>query len=156
MLARGGGGAILKNNGIVIAYWWAIWDTASVAHLEVRTGIPDHQTFWEALALLISMVTWKKHFATGPVLIIGDNIPALQNTLDLKGRGALMAISREIAWRQARFRWRFDVGHLPSEFNKAPDALSRFAAPSPEPWPYEALEGATESTIPDIKSIWKC
>ena len=90
------------------------------------------------------------------MLIIGDNIPALQNTLDLKGRGALMAISREIAWRQARFRWRFDVGHLPSEFNKAPDALSRFAAHSPEPWPYEALEGATESTIPDIKSIWKC
>ena len=34
------------------------------------------------------MITWKKHFATGPVLIIGDNIPALQNTLYLKGRGA--------------------------------------------------------------------
>ena len=58
-----GGGAILKNNGVAIAYGWAVWDTASVAHPNVRTGIPDHQTSWEALALLISMITWRRHFA---------------------------------------------------------------------------------------------
>ena len=101
------------------------------------------------------MITWRKQFTT-PVLIIGDNIPALQNTLDLKGRGALKAISIETAWRKARFRWQFDVGHLPSEYTKAPDALSRIAAPKPEQWPYDALVGAREDLIPDVASIWKC
>ena len=84
----------------------------------VQTGQARHQTFWEALALLISMLVWQKCFALGPVLIIGDNVPALQNTMDLKGCGPLLAVSREIAWRKARGRWTYDVGHLPSEHNK--------------------------------------
>ena len=58
-----GGGTILKKNGVAIAYEWAVWDTASVAHPNVRTGIPYHQTSWEAWALLISMMTWRIHFA---------------------------------------------------------------------------------------------
>ena len=52
--------------------------------------------------------------------------------------------------------WHFDVGHLPSEYNKAPDALSRIAAPKPEQWPYNDLAGAREDLIPDVASIWKC
>ena len=58
------------------------------------------------------------------VLILGDNTAALQNTLDLKGNDALLSIAREVAWRKARYNWQYGVGHLPSEFNDAPDSLS--------------------------------
>ena len=115
-----GGGTTLRHNDIITEYWWAVWDDKEVSRLGVQTGQARHQTFWEALALLISMLVWQKCFALGPVLIIGDNVPALQNTLDLKGRGPLLTVSREIAWRKARGRWTYDVGHLPSEYNKAP------------------------------------
>ena len=96
-----------------------------------QTGQAHHHTFWEVLALLMSMIAWKSFFAEGSVLIIGDNMPALQNSLDLKGCGGLMTVVRDIAWRKARCRWHYDVGHLPSEHNKAPDILSRVAAPDP-------------------------
>ena len=79
------------------------------------------------------MLVWQDRFREGTILIIGDNIPSLQNTLDLKGRGPLLAISREIAWRKARHSWHYSVGHLPPEHNTAPDTLSRQAGPSIKP-----------------------
>ena len=149
-----GGGATLRHTGKTIEYWWTIWDERDVQKMKVQTGQARHQTFWEALALLISMIAWRDCFQWGPVLVIGDNVPALQNALDLKGRGPLMAISREIAWRKARYGWHYHVGHLPSEHNKAPDALSRIAAPSPEEWPWAALGDAVERPCPDIGALW--
>ena len=151
----GGGDTTLRRNGNIERYWWTVWKTRDVAKLKVRTGIPDHQTFWEALALLLCMIIWEACFAQAPILIIGDNVPALQTALDLKGKGALGAVAREIAWRKARYHWQYSVGHLPSEHNKAPDALSRIAAPKPELWPYKALEGATECPVPRVSDIWQ-
>ena len=151
-----GGGAILIVNGVVKEYWWYVWNNRDAAHLQVRTALPAHQTFWEALSLLISMMVWKAHFKDGNVvLVIGDNVPSLQNTLDLKGKRSLMAISREIAWRRARFGWQYDVGHLPSEHNIAPDCLSRQAGPDPKPWPSAELAGAVDILPPAIVDIWK-
>ena len=87
------------------------------------------------------------------MLIIGDNVLALQNTLDLKGRGPLLAVSREIAWRKVRGRWTYDVGHRPSEHTRVPDTLSRIVAPKPEDWPYEALGTTVEMFCPNIAKI---
>ena len=40
-----GGGATLRVKGKIIEYWWCIWETKSVAHLKVQTGLPKHHTF---------------------------------------------------------------------------------------------------------------
>ena len=80
-----GDGATLRCNGKIEMLWWTVWAARDVATLNVRAGIPDHQTVWEVLALLLCMIIWDTCFEQAPVLIIGDNIPALQTTLDLKG-----------------------------------------------------------------------
>ena len=87
------GGATLRYKGVRLVYWWRVPGTKDVCHMNVQTGQARHQTFWEALALLLSMITWKRCFESGPRLMVGDHAPALQHTLDLKGRAPLMAIS---------------------------------------------------------------
>ena len=67
--------------------------------------------------------------------ILGDNVGALQNALSLSGKGPLIAVAREIAWRQAAQGWFFSVGHLPTESNTVADALSRRFAPAPAEFP---------------------
>ena len=90
-------------------------------------------------------------------MLVGDNTGSLQNSLDLKGKGALLAVSRELAWRKARYNWKFDVAHIPTEHNKIPDILSRVDLPlKPEPWPTALLEGLTRVHPRNVKSIWKC
>ena len=127
-----GGGAILKFKDVVREHWHCSWQTKFVARLGVQAGKTKHQTFWESLTVLMSMMLWGSQVGEAAVLIIGDNTAALQNTLDLKGKNELLSIAREFAWRKARFDWRFEVAHLPSEFNEAPDALSRQYGPDPK------------------------
>ena len=142
--------------GKVIEYWYCKWGRGDAAHLGAQPALPAHQTFWEALALLLCMMAWSSHFEKGNVvLIIGDTVPSLQNTLDLKCRRSLSAVSRDIAWRKARFVWHFDVGHLPSEHNLAPDCLYRQYALEPKPWPFSELVGALERKIPKISDVWQ-
>ena len=150
-----GGGAILKHGDIVKQFWYCSWATKDVARLGVQANKPKHQTFWETLVVLMSLMVWGDRSADAPVLIVGDNTAALQNTLDLKGKDALLSIAREVAWRKARYNWRFSVAHLPSEFNSAPDALSRQFGPSPKPWPAEALGDAEEVVPPSVGMLWK-
>ena len=92
---------------------------------------------------------------THPVLLVGDNTGSLQNSLDLKGEGTLLAVSRELAWRKARHMWEYDIAHIPTEHNSAPDILSRIDAPTPEPWPTQLLLGTTRVWPQSVKSIWK-
>ena len=124
-----GGGAVLRFRETV-AEWFAVtWRAEDAAHLTISPGLPKDQTFWEMAILMLGLVQWGDRFTTHELRCIGDNTGALGNILALKGRGPLLAISREIAWRQAQRRWRFSVGHLPTEFNRVADALSRLAAP---------------------------
>ena len=136
-------------------FWFCSWRTKDVARLGVQADRPKHQTFWETLVVLMSLMVWGHHSAESPMLIIGDNTAALQNTLELKGKDALLSIAREVAWRKARFNWRFDVAHLPSEYNSAPDALSRQFGPSPKPWPARELGAAVEVVPPSVAALWK-
>ena len=87
-------------------------------------------------------------------MLVGDNTGSLQNSLDLKGKGALLAVSRELAWRKARYLWQYDVGHLPTEHNKLPDILSRISAPNPEPWPAALVKGMKQVAPPHVQDIW--
>ena len=65
----------------------------------VATGSAKHHTFWETLALLLSFMTWNEKIQKeDDVLVVGDNTASLQNILELKGEGPLLAIAREVAW----------------------------------------------------------
>ena len=86
--------------------------------------------------------------------VLGDNTASLQDALDLSGTGAMLAVAREIAWRQARRGWLFAVGHLPSEANTVTDALSRLESPDPAPFP-PLLRRVSRVTLPPLSSYWR-
>ena len=107
--------------------------------------------------LYISLFTWASDFRTG-MLLLGDNLSSLAGVINLRGKSALNQITKEIAWRRVRCRWRFAAGHLPTERNKLSDALSRLAAPEGadrRTFPQE-LSAATERKCPDFDSLWAC
>ena len=131
------------------------WRAADAAHLNIGPGLPKDQTFWEMAILTLGLIQWGDRFTALELRCIGDNTGALGNILALKGRGPLLAISREIAWRQAQRRWKFSVGHLPTEFNRVADALSRLAAPgkSAKKMP-EAVSAARQVHPPNLEDLW--
>ena len=85
----------------------------------------------------------------------GDNIGALQSTASLKGKGALIAIAQEIAWRQSARRWAPMPLHQPSELNTLADALSRTEAEGPERKAFpKLLRGVSRTQAPDPDDLW--
>ena len=124
-----------------------------VPGLAVEPGLPKHQTFWEMLMVLVVLMVWGDAYPSEQLRILGDNTGALQTSLDLKGRGPLLAISREISWRKARRNWSFRVGHLPSENNGVADQLSRMDAPEALKLP-PALVWASQLPEPDLSRAW--
>ena len=150
-----GGGAILRCGEAITEYMHCTWDESTVQHLGVCIGDPRHQTLWEFLTLLMSLMIWGGNFLTEEVALLGDNTASLADALDLKGRGVLMDIARELSWRKARFGWQFAVGHVPSERNSIPDALSRLQAVPPCTFPKKALARAVQRDSPDQSRIWR-
>ena len=131
------------------------WDADHGSILSVEPGVSKFQTFWEFLILLLALMVCGNNFIAEQVAVLGDNTGALQNALDLKGRGILAAVARELAWRQARFGWSFAIGHVPSEKNVVPDALSRQYEYKPSPFPTAALAQAQVRASPDCKGLWR-
>ena len=82
------------------------------------------------LALLQAVDLWCT--AESPTVIMGDNLGALQEALDLRGRGNHLHLARALAVLRSRRSLAISVAHLPSEHNVHADALSRLAAPEPE------------------------
>ena len=121
--------------------------------LDVTVGEAKSQTFFESCTLLLCLLVWGGRFPGRCLQIAGDNTAALQNAIALKGRGAMLALARELAWRRARFQWQFSVGHLPSESNVVADALSRLSAPSPASLP-KCLRTSREIAPPDVSAMW--
>jgi hypothetical protein len=152
----GGGAALRDNCGRVRYFFSLVWDGSEAEHLAVVPGENRFQTFWEFSTLLISLTLWGHWFTTDTLNVLGDNTGALQNALSLKGKGILMALAREVSWRQAKYRWNFRVGHLPSEANVVADALSRVADPSGKTrWPSHALGAAQAVTPPRLRDLWR-
>ena len=125
------------------------------AVLGVTPGNSKYQSFWEMVTLLLCLVVWGHYFHTEVVAVVGDNTGAMQNALDLKGRGVMLAVAREIAWRKERFGWMYTVGHIPSEYNTVPDALSRLHDSPPSAFPREALCRAAPCHVPAVANLWK-
>jgi len=151
-----GGGAVLRRpDGVVDQHFFVLWDGTEAEHLGVWIGDSKFQTFWEYAVFLLVLVQWADMFHPFAMPILGDNTGALQAGLELKGRGVLLAIAREISWRKARRRWTFQVGHLPSEHNTVSDALSRVADPSSPPWPASCLASSTWVTPARLRDLWR-
>ena len=146
---------VLRNpDREVVEYFSIVWDGEEAKHLHVVPGDSRHQTFWEYATLLLCLMTWGDNFTKESVLVVGDNTGSLSNALSLKGKGDLLAISRELSWCQARRHWQFSVGHLPSEHNVVADALSRRTDPKGAPWPSLALRSASFKAPPNLRDIW--
>ena len=152
-----GGGTVLKHpSGTIRQYFAVVWDGSEAEHLSVVTHDSAFQTFWEFATLLLCLLTWGDGFAGMAVTILGDNAGSLQNALSLKGRGPLLAIARELSWRQVRRGWTFHVAHLPSDHNRIADCLSRVAdINDPAAWPRRSLSGAIAASPPRLHDIWR-
>ena len=146
-----GGGGVLWANSRPIRWWQLRWTAAHVHRIapRARTGEPAFQTFWEYLALFISLLLWAR--PREPIAIIGDNTGALQLAIDLNGENGLLAISREVAWRRARHGWTYGAGHLPTEANSLADALSRLVKGERVPLQLRSLQ---EFDAPDVSALW--
>ena len=72
-----------------------------------------------------------------------------------KSRDTLAAIGKELAWRKAKFGWRYAVAHLPTEANKLADRLSRLSDPTLPPLTQQPdeLEGAARVN-PRLDQLW--
>ena len=148
-------GALLKNpTGEIVRYFAVVWDGTEAEHLDVKIDDPAFQTFWEFCTLLLALITWGSFFTKESVVIYGDNTAALSNALSLKGRGVLLHVAREVAWRQAKRGWNFETAHLPSEHNAVADALSRIADPKGKQWPSLALGAAEADSPPRLSELW--
>ena len=149
-----GGGAVLRYGHVVYEYFMVEWSTSTAPALGVVPGLPKYQTFWEFFTLLLALMLWGGNFKNHQLAVVGDNTGALINALQLKGKGILAAVAREVAWRKERFGWSFAVGHVPSELNIVADALSRQHEQEPPPFPREALSEAKART-PELAGVWK-
>ena len=152
--ATTGGGAVLRCGHQIVEYYTMAWTKSVAKHLGVVPGLPKYQTFWEFLTLLLSLCLWANDFQNHQLAVVGDNTGALANALQLKGKGILAAVAREIAWRKERLGWSFAVGHVPTELNIVADALSRQHEVHPPPFPSEALRAAKQRTI-NTEGLWK-
>ena len=85
-----GGGAVLRDSSTrVVEYFSILWSEEDADHLGVVPDDSRHQTFWEFLTLLLTLVTWGDQFTEESVLVLGDNTGALSDALSLKGRGPM-------------------------------------------------------------------
>ena len=139
-----GGGGFLRYGADIKQHFSCQWTVKDASHLDIKIGEPAGQTFWEYATLLIGLEVWCGRFLTETLAVLGDNTGSLQDALQLKGRGPLLSLSRELSWRQARHGWKFTVGHVPSEHNDLADALSRLHADKPKKFPVKHLGHALE------------
>jgi len=149
-----GGGAARRRNGRYVDHFALEWSEDLFPGLPVEIGQPKSQTFFEFVTLLLTLMVWGDSYTEERVTILGDNTGALQEALSLKGRGALLAVSRELAWRVARHSWLYSVAHLPSEHNSVADSLSRLWGPEPAAKPRE-LGRSRQLTPPWLGAAWR-
>ena len=77
--------------------------------------------------LVLAIELWGR--AIHPTIVLGDNVPALQEALTLKGRGLQGELAQALSVLIVSRNLSITVGHLPTEANTAADALSRLSEP---------------------------
>ena len=149
-----GGGAVLRKAGHAVEFLALAWDAEVLDFFKAELGNPKWQTTWEFLTLLLALIRWRQHAQGAVLFFLGDNIGALQDAISLKGKGDLMTIAREIAWRKAVYKLSFECAHLPKDMNVTADALSRLAAVPPTRLPSH-LSNVPRATGCPWASVWR-
>ena len=149
-----GGGAVLRLRQRIVAYTYVAWQPDDASALGVAPGDSAFQSFWEMAMILVCLELWGDDFKHESLAVVGDNTGALQNALDLQGSGVMAAVAREISWRRERRMWSYVVGHIPSERNTVPDALSRQHEVPPIEFPHHALRHAHFRKPPVLGELW--
>ena len=82
-----------------IEYCHFTWTEHSLKVLSAKRDNTS-QTVFEFLTVFLCLTAFQKAVCTHGVLVLGDNLVALQNALDCKSsRSAMNLVGREIAWR---------------------------------------------------------
>ena len=142
----------MLQDGVPVEWFAVEWPPNGIPHLKVARGLPRWQSFWELLTLVLALCAWANDQEV--IAALGDNKASLQDATAFGGKRQMAAVTRELAWRQARFGWLFACGHLPTEANKPADALSRLAAPEPAVIP-AMLARASRRTVPALSKFWR-
>merc|ERR1712020_50018 len=102
----------------------------------VAVGDTAFHTYFEVLAFLLAVERWCD--GTSVTAVFGDNVGALQEALDLKGKGALLELAQLLAILRGARTLELEVAHFPTESNTIADVLSRQAGPIKDrlPWPF--------------------
>ena len=130
------------------------WDQPTLSRFKAEVGDPAHQTTWEHIAELAVICLWAPRYTEEVFTVKGDNLGALNNASRLKGKGPLLAVSRELAWRRAAWRLRPVYSHLPSELNTWADDLSRLMAPNRHALP-AGLRKVPRCAGPEVERLWE-
>ena len=155
MLRPGAVDGALYIDNVPVEFWTATWSDDDASSLDVVVGQPSGQTVWELLAIFFSLILWGRAHRGHGLILLGDNLAALESALNPRGRGSLAKLGRELSWRRARDGWHYVAGHLPSERNTVADALSRLGAPKSEAKQVPPELGrAVRREAPDLASLW--
>ena len=147
---------MLRRN-VPVAFMKICWSKTWADKLNAVIGRPNDQTTWEFVTALLVLILWGTDHRDEGMALLGDNTAALASAANLRGRGPLVLVARELAWRKVRFGWRYSVTHLPAEGNRWADALSRLVAPEgteAKCFPPE-LEGVAEVPPPTFDAVWQ-
>ncbi|CAK0908047.1 unnamed protein product, partial [Prorocentrum cordatum] len=142
-----GGGAALFEGATPVEWFATSWDQEVLDVFGAVLGLAKYQSLWEFIALLLALIIWRCHAEHAVLYVLGDNVAALQDAMQLKGSGDMLVVAREIAWRAARWPLHFECAHLPKELNLVADSLSRLAAVPPAAFPAR-LHGVPRSPVP--------
>ena len=120
---------MLWINSQPVGYTHFTWAPLTLEVLRARVGDCRGQTCFEFATLLIVAVAFEDTLTSTGACIMGDNLGALNDALNLKSTVPSMnAVARELAWRRIARRWHYELAHLPKERNDEADALSRLQA----------------------------
>ena len=122
-----GAGGILFEGGVPTRFFSCEWRPEDFEGRDVHIGSSASQTYFEVLVMVLAVELWGESLL--PTLIWGDNTPALQEALGMRGKGLLAELSQVLAVLVTSRSLSLAVGHLPTEANEGADALSRLADP---------------------------
>ena len=148
-----GGGGVLYERGRPTRCFVIKWEAADFAGMKVEIGSPAAQTFLEVVVLVLAVELWGD--GSRPAAVLGDNQGALQEVLDLKGKGLHAPVSQALSRLLVARSLSLTVAHLPTEANTAADALSRQAEPhNLKPWPFVRSQGVVVDEAVRPSTLW--
>ena len=147
-----GGGGVLFENDRPTRYFTCVWRQSDFGDRDVHVSSSASQTYFEVLVLVLAIELWGRTLC--PTVVLGDNLPALQEALTLKGRGLQGELAQALSVLIVSRSLTITVGHLPTEANTAADALSRLAEPLGKRNPFANNPGVQRDFPVRVPALW--